>query len=61
MAVIEEDIEKYFHFLVETFGFQKMPEYSFATEVHNDYWKKNLDWIHVWRNTSYQYFKGEII
>ena len=43
MAVIEEDIEKYFHFLVETFGFQKMPEYSFATEVHNDYWKKNLD------------------
>lgn len=42
MAIIEEDVEKIFYFLVESFGFEKMPEYSYVREVHNDYWKKNL-------------------
>ncbi|WP_262710562.1 hypothetical protein [Aureibaculum algae] len=42
MAVIEENLEKVFHFLVESFGFEKMPEYSFVKEVYNDYWKRNL-------------------
>ena len=42
MAVIEEDLGKVFHFLVESFGFEKMPEYSFVKEVYNDYWKRNL-------------------
>ena len=42
MAVIEEDLEKVFHFLVDEFRFEKMPEYSHVREVYNDYWKNNL-------------------
>ena len=42
MAVIEEDLEKVFHFLVESFGFEKIPEYSNVREVYNDYKTKNL-------------------
>ena len=42
MAVIEEDLEKVFHFLVDDFRFEKMPEYSHVREVYNDYWKNNL-------------------
>tara|TARA_R110000765_G_scaffold212007_2_gene317070 strand:+ start:4744 stop:5163 length:420 start_codon:yes stop_codon:yes gene_type:complete len=42
MAVIEEDLEKVFHFLVDEFRFEKMPEYSHVREAYNDYWKNNL-------------------
>ena len=42
MAIIEKELEKDFKFLVEKFGFEKMPEYTHVREVYNNYWKKNL-------------------
>ena len=42
MAIIEKDLEKYFKFLIEEFGFEKMPEYAHVREVYNDCWKNNL-------------------
>ena len=39
-GIIEPDLEKYFHFLIADYGFEKMEEYSIGREVFNDYFKK---------------------
>lgn len=38
-GIIEPDLEKYFHFLIADYGFEKMEEYSITREVFNDYFK----------------------
>tara|TARA_R110002051_G_scaffold296083_1_gene362075 strand:- start:2116 stop:2526 length:411 start_codon:yes stop_codon:yes gene_type:complete len=35
-------MSKHFSFLTEKFGFIKVPEYNFVTEVHNDYVKEGI-------------------
>jgi hypothetical protein len=33
---------KYFTFLVNEYNFNKLPEYQYVTEVHNDFIKRNI-------------------
>jgi hypothetical protein len=40
--MMENSIDKYFGFLERDFGFQKIPEYNYVREIHNDYIKDNL-------------------
>ena len=41
-SIIEPDLEKYFHFLSNDYGFKKMAEYSYTREVFNDYLKDGI-------------------